>query len=193
LLIAAFGPVSGAHFSPAVSVVDWLLGRRERTGLTAPEALAYSAAQTLGAVAGAVLANIMFDTPAVSISTHHWVTTGHTIGEIVATAGLITLIFALVRARPAAPTAPLIGACVGAYIGAAYWFTSSTSFANPAVTIGRIFSNTFAGITPASAPIFIAAQIAGAAAGLVLLLTLFPRDRTIELALDRTAHQETSP
>ena len=112
----------------------------------------------------------MFDLPAVSISTHDRATAGHGIGEIVATAGLITLIFVLARSGRAA----LSAAAVGAYIGAAYWFTSSTSFANPAVTIGRMFSNTFAGIAPSSAPLYIAAQVIGALLGLGLVLLLFP-------------------
>jgi len=131
---------------------------------------AHTLAQIIGAILGAILANVMFDHAVVSISTHHRVTTGHGVSEIVATAGLVTLIFVLARSGRAA----LSAAAVGVYIGAAYWFTSSTSFANPAVTIGRIFSNTFAGIAPASAPLYIAAQIIGALLGLGLVLALFP-------------------
>ena len=130
VLILIFGPVSGAHFNPAVSAADWLLGRRAGTGLTGREAVAYIAAQVVGGVAGAVLANAMFDLPAGQISTKDRLTVGHGLGEIVATAGLVLLIFALARTGRAA----LSAAAVGAYIGAAYWFTSSTSFANPAVT-----------------------------------------------------------
>lgn len=170
VLILIFGPVSGAHFNPVVSAADWLLGRRSGTGLSGRDVAAYSAAQIVGGIAGSVLANVMFDLPAGQISTHHRVTTGHGVGEIVATAGLITLIFVLARSGRAA----LSAAAVGAYIGAAYWFTSSTSFANPAVTIGRIFTDTFAGIAPASAPFYIAAQILGAAIGLALVLALYP-------------------
>lgn len=169
-LILTFGPVSGAHFNPAVSAADWWLGRRTRTGLTTTDLGGYLAAQTLGAIAGAVLANAMFALAPVDVSAktrtggHLWVS------EVVATAGLLLLIFALPRSGRA-PAAP---AAVGAYIGAAYWFTSSTSFANPAVTIGRVFTDSFAGIAPASAPAFLAAQLAGLVAGVGLLLALYP-------------------
>lgn len=170
VLILVFGPISGAHFNPVVSAADWLLGRRRGTGLTGRDLGGYLIAQVGGGIVGAMLANIMFDQAALQISTHHRITSGHLIGEIVATAGLIAVIFALARSGRAA----LSAAAVGAYIGAAYWFTSSTSFANPAVTIGRIFSDTFAGIAPASVPGFIAAQIAGALIGLVLVGVLYP-------------------
>ena len=126
--------------------------------------------QLIGAVCGAWLANLMFDRQVFELSTKERVSTGHLIGEIVATAGLIALIFTLARTGRAA----LSAAAVGAYIGAAYWFTSSTSFANPAVTVGRMFSDTFAGIAPASAPAFIAAQIVGALVGLALIVALYP-------------------
>ncbi|MFE3002023.1 aquaporin [Nocardia sp. NPDC059246] len=170
ILILMLGPVSGAHFNPVVSAADWWAGRRRGTGLSATDLVAYIGAQILGGIAGAVLANIMFDQPAVQIATHHRVTTGHLVGEVVATAGLIAVIFALARTGRAA----LSAAAVAAYIGSAYWFTSSTSFANPAVTVGRIFSDTFAGIAPASVPAFIAAQILGAALGFVLIGLLYP-------------------
>ncbi|GAA3944455.1 aquaporin [Actinoplanes auranticolor] len=169
-LILTFGPVSGAHFNPVVSAADWFLGRRTRTGLTAGQLGGYAVAQTLGAIAGSVLANLMFDLAAVDFSGkdraagHLW------LGEVVATAGLVMLIFALARSGRAA-VAP---AAVGAYIGAAYWFTSSTSFANPAVTVGRAFTDTFAGIAPASVPGFIVAQLIGLAVGVGLLLALYP-------------------
>ncbi|RMI32154.1 aquaporin [Nocardia stercoris] len=171
VLILVLGPVSGAHFNPVVSVADWWAGRCQRSGLTGAELPGYLAAQIGGGVAGAVLANVMFDLPAWQISTHHRVTGGHLVGEIVATAGLIAVIFALARTGRAARSA---AAAVAAYIGAAYWFTSSTSFANPAVTIGRIFSDTFAGIAPASVPGYIAAQIVGAALGLAVVGVLYP-------------------
>ena len=170
VLILMFGPVSGAHFNPVVSLIDWVLGRAEGTGLPRIEVLAYSAAQVCGAVIGAVLANAMYGLSAGQISEHHRATGPTLLAETVATAGLIALIFALARTGRGA----LSAAAVGAYIGSAYWFTSSTSFANPAVTIGRIFSNTFAGIAPASVPAFIAAQLVGAGLGALLVLALYP-------------------
>jgi glycerol uptake facilitator-like aquaporin len=170
VLIVVLGPVSGAHFNPVISAVDWLLGRRSRAGLSGRDVLAYVLAQTAGAIAGAVLANLMFALPAVSTSTtartapHLWV------GELVATAGLVLVVFALARSGRGA----LAPAAVAGWIGAAYWATSSTSFANPAVTIGRAFSNTFAGIAPGSLAGFIGAQLVGGAVGLVLVLVLYP-------------------
>lgn len=169
VLILMLGPVSGAHFNPVVSLADWLLGRRSGAGLTLPEVGVYVAAQVAGGIGGSILANAMFDI-GTSISAKERLTGGHVLGEIVATAGLILLIFALARTSRGILAAP----AVGAYIGAAYWFTSSTSFANPAVTVGRIFSDTFAGIAPGSVPGFILAQLAGAAVGMGLLLVLFP-------------------
>ena len=169
VLILIFGPVSGAHFNPAVSLVDWVLGRRSGTGLTLAELGAYVAAQTVGAISGSVVANAMFEV-GTSVSGKDRATGGHLLGEVVATAGLILLVFALAATKRGVLAAP----AVGAYIGAAYWFTSSTSFANPAVTVGRIFSDTFAGIAPGSVPWFVIAQLIGAAAGLGLLILLFP-------------------
>jgi len=170
VLILLFGPVSGAHFNPVVSLADWLLGRSPRTGISGLNTLAYTVVQTLGGIAGALLANMMFDRQVLEIATKHRLTTGHLLGEVVATAGLIALIFALARTGRAG----LSAAAVGAYIGAAYWFTSSTSFANPAVTIGRMFSDTFAGIAPGSVPGFVIAQIIGAVIGLALVMALYP-------------------
>ena len=169
VLILMLGPVSGAHFNPVVSLADWLLGRRSGAGLTLPEVGVYVTAQVAGGIGGSILANAMFDV-GTSISTKERLTGGHVLGEVVATAGLVLLIFALARTSRGVLAAP----AVGAYIGAAYWFTSSTSFANPAVTVGRIFSDTFAGIAPGSVPGFILAQLAGAAVGMGLLLVLFP-------------------
>jgi len=169
VLILMLGPVSGAHFNPVVSVADWWFGRRSGDGLSLRDLSAYVAAQVVGAIAGAVLANVMFGQAAVSWSTtqrsagHLW------IGETVATAGLILLIFALVRSRRA-----VVPAAVGAYIPPAYWFTSSTSFANPAVTIGRAFSDTFAGIAPGSVPGFVVFQVIGAVVGAGLVVVLYP-------------------
>jgi len=169
-LILMFGPVSGAHFNPAVSIADWWLGRRTGHGLRLSHLGGYVAAQTAGAIPGAVLANTMFALPPVAFShttrggAHLW------LGELVATGGLVVLVFALARSARAS-VAP---AAVGAYIGAAYWFTSSTSFANPAVTVGRAFTDTFAGIVPASVPAFVAAQLTGLLAGIGLLAVLYP-------------------
>ncbi|MFJ5958189.1 aquaporin [Paenarthrobacter sp. NPDC092416] len=169
VLILVFGPVSGAHFNPVVSLVDWFLGRSTRTGLSLAEVGTYVIAQVIGAIGGSVLANAMFEV-GTSISVKDRATSGHLLGEVVATAGLIVLIFALAATNRGALAAP----AVGAYIGAAYWFTSSTSFANPAVTVGRIFSDTFAGIAPGSVPGFVVAQLIGAALGIGVLALLFP-------------------
>ncbi|MGS2618814.1 aquaporin [Micromonospora sp. LZ34] len=169
-LILVFGPVSGAHFNPVVSAADWFLGRRAGTGLTGRDLAGYTVAQVAGAVAGSVLANLMFDLAAVDLSGKDRTGANLWLGEVVATTGLILLIFALARSGRA-PVAP---AAVGAYIGAAYWFTSSTSFANPAVTIGRAFTDSFAGIAPASVPGFVVAQVVGLAVGVGLLAALYP-------------------
>ncbi len=164
-LILVFGPVSGAHFNPVVTAVAAAFG-----GLSWREAAAYVPVQVAGCVSGAVLANVMFDLAPVSISTTDRATLPHGVSEVVATLGLVLVIFALVRSGRV-DHAP---AAVGAYIGAAYWFTSSTSFANPAITIGRVFSDTFAGIAPASVLAFILAQVVGAALAVVLLRVLYP-------------------
>ncbi len=169
VLILMLGPVSGAHFNPVVSIADWYRARRCSAGMSLSDVGAYVLAQVAGAIGGAVLANVMFSVGQ-HISTKHRATGGHFVGEIVATAGLIALIFALARTHRGALSAP----AVGAYIGAAYWFTSSTSFANPAVTVGRVFSDTFAGIAPASAGGFIGMQLIGLIVGLGVLLVLYP-------------------
>jgi glycerol uptake facilitator-like aquaporin len=186
-LILMFGPVSGAHFNPVVSAADWFVGRRAGTGLTARHLAGYALAQTAGAIAGSVLANLMFALPTVEFSTRHRAAGHLWLGEVVATAGLILLIFALARSGRAA-AAP---GAVGAYIGAAYWFTSSTSFANPAVTVGRAFTDTFAGIAPSSVPGFVVAQLAGLTIGTGLLIALYPR---LERAADEVVvpHAEES-
>jgi glycerol uptake facilitator-like aquaporin len=175
VLILVFGPVSGGHFNPVISAVDWLLSRRSGSGLSAAGVVMYAAAQLIGAVLGAVLANIIFDLPALQVSGKDRISVGHGLGEVVATAGLVLLIFALARTGQAA----LSAAAVGAYIGAAYWFTSSTSFANPAVTVGRIFSDTFAGIAPVSALFFVAAQLVGGLVGLSLVRFFFFPDAPV--------------
>ncbi|MEV0267953.1 aquaporin [Hamadaea sp. NPDC050747] len=175
VLILILGPVSGAHFNPVVTLADWWLHRRDANHLSLPEAVAYVGAQVSGAISGAILANLMFGLRAVSWSTTTRTTPHLWIGETVATSGLILLIFVLVRTHRT-QYAP---AAVGAYIGAAYWFTSSTSFANPAVTIGRVFTDTFAGISPASILGFIAFQVVGAVIGLLLVGVLYPQRQTV--------------
>lgn len=170
VLILLLGPISGAHFNPAVSLADALLGRRTRAGLSLPLLALYISAQILGGIGGAVLANAMFAIPT-AISTTERADPATVLAEVVATAGLVLLIIGLARAGR---TVPVVAAAVGAYIGAAYWFTSSTSFANPAVTIGRIFTDTFAGIAPGSVLPFLGAQLVGAAAGIGLAVLLFP-------------------
>jgi arsenate reductase len=164
-LILALGPVSGAHFNPVVSLVDAHLG-----GLAPADLPAYLGAQIAGAVTGAVVANLMFELDAVTWSTRERAAGGLWLGEVVATVGLLLVIFGVVRAGRAG-AAPF---AVGAYIGGAYFFTSSTSFANPAVTVGRAFTDTFAGIDPSSVGGFVAAQVVGAAVAVLLIRTLFP-------------------
>lgn len=172
-IILMFGPVSGGHFNPVVSFADAAFG-----GLRWRDAVAYLPAQVAGCVAGAVAANVMFAGPAVSISVKQRASGGHFLSEVIATAGLVLVIFALARTGRAR-TAP---AAVGAYIGAAYFFTSSTSFANPAITVGRMFSDSFAGIAPASAPDFITAQIIGGLLAAGLVKVLYPRITAAEAA-----------
>jgi arsenate reductase len=172
-LILMLAPVSGAHFNPVVTLADFVLGRRTGTGVSANTVAAYIPAQIAGGIGGTILANLMFALPAVTTSTHAR-GSGHLwLGETVATAGLILLIFSLVRTGRGALAAP----AVGAYIGAAYWFTSSTSFANPAVTIARAFTDTFAGIAPGSILGFVAFQVIGAAVGVGLVMALYPHPR----------------
>jgi glycerol uptake facilitator-like aquaporin len=171
VLILVLGPVSGAHFNPAVSLVDWWLGRRDRSGLTPAELGGYVVAQVAGGILGAVLANAMFDLPAAQVATTVRASPGLWIGEVVATAGLVLTILALSRTGRAS----LSAVAVASWIGAAYWFTSSTSFANPAVTAGRMFSDTFAGVAPVSVPAFVLFQLVGAAVGVGLAVLLLPR------------------
>jgi glycerol uptake facilitator-like aquaporin len=164
-IILMFGPVSGGHFNPVVSLADATFG-----GLAWRDALAYIPAQVAGCVLGAITANGMFALAAVSISTHHRATPAHLFSEVIATAGLLLVIFSLARTK----RAHIAPAAVGAYIGAAYFFTSSASFANPAITVGRMFSDTFAGIAPASVPGYVTAQLVGGLAALALLAVLYP-------------------
>ena len=173
-IILAFGSVSGAHFNPVVTLADRLLG-----GIATPAAVLYVIAQVLGGCVGVVVANLMFGLDAVNVSHHARSGGGLWLGEFVATLGLLLVIFGVVRSgrATAAPFA------VGGYIASAYWFTSSTSFANPAVTIARTLSNTFAGIRGSSAPAFIAFQILGALAAVVLVRFLHPDVPAVEVVV----------
>jgi arsenate reductase len=164
-IILMFGPISGGHFNPVVSLVDAAFG-----GLSRRDALAYIPAQIAGCTTGAIVANAMFALSAISISTHHRAAPAHLFAEVIATLGLLLVIFALARTGRSS-TAP---AAVGAYIGAAYWFTSSTSFANPAISVGRMFSDTFAGIAPASVPAFVTFQLVGGLVAFGVLRVLYP-------------------
>ena len=163
-LILTFGPISGAHFNPAVTLADASQG-----GLAWREAPAYLAAQVTGAFAGVAAAHLMFGEPVFSASRHIRSGNAQIFSEFVATFGLLSVIWGCARLRSSA-----VPFAVGAYITAAYWFTASTSFANPAVTLARAASDTFAGIRPADAPAFIAAQLAGSAAATVLFRWLVP-------------------
>lgn len=162
LLILVIGPISGAHLNPAVTLVNVFLRQQ-----SARESALYIAAQTAGAIGGAILANVMFDLSALQISDRDRTSAGMLVGEVVATAGLIAVI-GIVSARKQNAIIPL---AVAGWIGSAYFFTSSTSFANPAVTVGRVFSDTFAGIAPESVLPYIAAQLVGAAIGVAVVKT----------------------
>ena len=163
LLILVLGPVSGAHFNPAVTLVMFA-----QRAVELKAAIGYMVAQILGAIGGAILANVMFDSAAVQISQHARVSTGTLVAEAIATAGLIVVIQVFVARQ----NANHVAIAVAAWIGSAYFFTASTSFANPAVTIGRTFTDTFAGIAPASILPFVAAQLVGAAIGLAIAKAL---------------------
>jgi glycerol uptake facilitator-like aquaporin len=170
VLILVFIQAGGAHFNPVVTAADWILGRRTPRRYGLGQAAAVISCQIAGAIAGAALADAMFAEPILSPSRHHRGGAPILLSEVVATAGLVFVIVTLAR------TGRLqhVAWAVGAWIGAAYWFTASTSFANPAVTIGRTLTNTYAGIAPASAPPFIAAQIVGGALGTLLAITVYP-------------------
>ncbi|MCX4880771.1 MIP/aquaporin family protein [Streptomyces sp. NBC_00847] len=176
VLIVLLGPVSGAHFNPVVTIVACFSGRASGDGPTGREVAAYVPAQVVGAVGGAILADAMFAEPLVRWSTHDRLAGHLWLGETVATAGLVLLVFGLNRAG----RAHLAPVGVASYIGAAYWFTSSTAFANPAVTIGRAFTDTFAGIAPVSVAPFVVAQLIGAALGLGLVVAVFGRHAPVE-------------
>jgi arsenate reductase len=179
-LILAFGWVSGAHFNPVVTLADRILG-----GTSSRDAGVYVIAQVGGACVGAMVANVMFELPAVEVSTHTRSSGGLWLGEAVAAFGLVLVILGIVRAGRAATAA----FAVGGYIVAAYWFTSSTSFANPAVTVGRMLSNTFAGIAPSSVPMFVVMQVLGALAAIGLGLYLFPGLPAADLVVPHEAEQ----
>jgi glycerol uptake facilitator-like aquaporin len=166
ILVALFAPISGAHFNPAVSLVIAMRGR-----LSWRDCAAYSVVQVAGCVFGGVLAHAMFRLPLLQVSGHIRTGPGQWIAEVIATLGLLLVVLGHRRAEDA----PWM---VALWIGAAYWFTSSTSFANPAITIARSLSDTFAGIRPADAPAFIAAQIAGALLALTVVRTLWPTRRS---------------
>ncbi|HYM55218.1 MAG TPA: MIP/aquaporin family protein [Solirubrobacteraceae bacterium] len=183
-IILMFGAVSGGHFNPVVSLVDASFG-----GMRWREALAYAPAQIAGCITGAIIANAMFAQALVTISTKHRASGAHLFAEVIATLGLMLVIFSLTRTKRGA-AAP---AAVGAYIGAAYFFTSSTSFANPAISIGRIFSNTFAGIAPSSAPGYIAAQLLAGLVAIALLRALYPEVTPEEAAEVMLPHNDAGP
>lgn len=164
-LVLAFGPVSGAHLNPAITLADRALG-----GVTNRQVAAYLPAQLLGGVLGAVLANVMYGLDPVGISGRHRSSGGLWLSELLATFGLVVLVFGLARAGRSALT-PF---AVGAYIMAAYWWSSSTSFANPMVDVARTLSDTFAGIAPVSVPMFVVMQAAGAAVAVVAVRVLYP-------------------
>ncbi len=180
-IILMIGPVSGGHINPVVSLVDASFG-----GLSWRDAASYIPAQIAGCIAGAVLANAMFARAAVSIATTHRATPAHLLAESVATLGLLVLIFALARTRRIA-SAP---AAVGAYIGASVFFTSSSVCANPALAIGRIFSNSFAGFAPASVPAFVVAQLAGGFVAVCVVRILYPNVTAAEAALVVLPHPD---
>ena len=173
-LILALGSVSGAHFNPIVTMADRLLG-----GMSTRDAGVYVVAQVVGACVGAMVANLMFELPAIDVSTNDRASGAHWLGEVVAAFGLLLIILGVVRAARASSAA----FAVGGYIAAAYWFTSSTSFANPAVTVGRTLSDTFAGIAPETVPGFVAAQVVGALLAVALAVYLFPRIPAVDLVV----------
>jgi arsenate reductase len=173
-LILAFGPVSGAHFNPVVTLADRLLG-----GIRGATAVVYVIAQIGGGCVGAIVANLMFSLDAINLSQHARSSGALWLSEFVATLGLLLVILGVVRSGRAS----VVPFAVGGYIGAAYWFTSSTSFANPAVTIARTLSNTFAGIKPSSVPAFVVFQVLGALAAVGLALFLHPDVRAADVVV----------
>ena len=175
-LILTFGPVSGAHLNPAVTLAERLTGKVDNR-----TALAYVGAQVAGGCLGTVVANLMFELPAVRLATQDRASLAHALAEVVATFGLLTVIFGVVRSG----RATAVPYAVAGYIGAAYWFTSSTSFANPAVTVARTLSDSFAGIRPASVPLFVGAQLLAVGLAVGTARILFPEpEPSLQEALD---------
>jgi len=189
-IILAVGAVSGAHLNPLVTLADRALG-----GLTTRDAGAYCGAQVAGAVLGTVVANLMFELPAVEISDRSRGGGGVWLAEVVATFGLLLVVFGVARSGRSS-FAPF---AVGAWIGGAYFFTSSTSFANPAVTVGRVLTDTFTGIAPSSAPAFVVAQVGGAVLAIVVVRILYPQIAAVAADVivphdnQRPSHEEVSP
>jgi arsenate reductase len=180
-LVLALGPVSGAHLNPAVTIADRVLG-----GTSTRAASLYVVAQVVGACLGAMVANLMFDLPAIDVSTQTRSSSGLWLGEVVAAFGLLIVILGVVRTGRAG----LAAFAVGGYITAAYWFTSSTSFANPAVTVGRTLTDTFAGIAPSSVPMFVVMQVVGALTAVALGVFVFPDTRAADLVMPHEGASE---
>ena len=172
-LILALGPVSAA-FNPVVTLVERFLG-----AVSSAEAALFIAAQVLGCCLGALLANLMYDLPAITISTHERSGGGLWLGEVVATFGLVLIVFGVARSGQS----QRVAFAVGGYIAAAYWFTSSTSFANPAITAGRMLTNTFSGIAPGSVALFVAMQLVGGALAGLTVVALYPDPRAVARGL----------
>jgi arsenate reductase len=179
-LIVTLGPISGAHFNPIISFVDALFG-----GISWRSAWSYLVAQVAGCVSGAMVANLMFSRAAVTLSADHRGSVAHGFSEVIATAGLVLVVFALAKTQRSA----LAPAAVGSYIACAYFFTSSTSFANPAIVVGRMFSNSFAGIAPASAPLFVGAEVVGGAVAVGLIRLLFGKLNARDASNVTVAHE----
>jgi glycerol uptake facilitator-like aquaporin len=182
-LIVTFGPISGAHFNPVISFVDALFD-----GISWRSAGCYLVVQVAGCVSGAIVANVMFSKAAVSLSTDHRASMAHGLSEVIAAAGLVLVVFALAKTQRSV----LAPAAVGSYIACAYFFTSSTSFANPAIVVGRMFSNSFAGIAPTSAPLFVGAEVVGGVVAVVLIKLLFGNLNARDASTVTVAHEALS-
>jgi glycerol uptake facilitator-like aquaporin len=181
-IIIALGPISGAHLNPVITLAERVFG-----AMSTGHAAAYIAAQVLGGAAGSILANLMFSLPAVELSTTTRSTPGLWLGEVLATFGLLLVVFGAVRSGRTS----VVPFAVAGYIAAAYWFTSSTSFANPAATLGRTLTDTFAGIAPESAPGFLTAELIGAGLAVLALAALYPRVRQTAAGAQPAANEPT--